>query len=86
MDRDRSLATEAKIVSYETVAPQHRPLFCTLKTAPPSLKQVQRCGAPRSEWWRMREKEADVISRVRLPIVTTVDDIWKKATDAIAKL
>ncbi|VDP16372.1 unnamed protein product [Heligmosomoides polygyrus] len=31
----------------------------------------------------MREKEAAVISCVRLPTVTTVDDTWKKATDAI---
>ncbi|VDP12653.1 unnamed protein product [Heligmosomoides polygyrus] len=30
-DRDRSLVTDAKIVPYETVAPQHRPLICTLK-------------------------------------------------------
>ncbi|VDP07432.1 unnamed protein product [Heligmosomoides polygyrus] len=31
----------------------------------------------------MREKEAAVISRVRLPTVTTFDESWKKATDAI---
>ncbi|VDO60933.1 unnamed protein product [Heligmosomoides polygyrus] len=31
----------------------------------------------------MKEKEAAVISRVRLPTVTTVDETWKKATDAI---
>ncbi|VDO99023.1 unnamed protein product [Heligmosomoides polygyrus] len=65
-DRDRSLVIDAKIVPYETVALQHRPLMCTLKTAPPRLKQ-----------------EAAVISRVRLPTVTTVDETWKKATDAI---
>ncbi|VDP15935.1 unnamed protein product [Heligmosomoides polygyrus] len=35
-DRDRSLVTDAKI---EMVAPQHRPLICTLKTDPPKLKQ-----------------------------------------------
>ncbi|VDO25030.1 unnamed protein product, partial [Heligmosomoides polygyrus] len=46
-DRDRSLVTDAKIVPYETVAPQHRPLICTLKIAPPRLKQVERCGAAR---------------------------------------
>ncbi|VDO93114.1 unnamed protein product [Heligmosomoides polygyrus] len=68
---------------YETVAPQHRPLICTFKNAPPSLKEVERCGAPRIKWWRMREKEAAVISRVWLPTVTTVDETWKKATDAI---
>ncbi|VDP30052.1 unnamed protein product [Heligmosomoides polygyrus] len=82
-DRDRSLVTDAKVVPYETVAPQRRPLICTLKIASPRLKQVERCGAARIKWWRMREKEAAVISRVRLPRVTSVDETWKKATDAI---
>ncbi|VDP36159.1 unnamed protein product [Heligmosomoides polygyrus] len=31
----------------------------------------------------MKEKEAAVISRVRLATVTTVDETWKKTTDAI---
>ncbi|VDP33762.1 unnamed protein product [Heligmosomoides polygyrus] len=31
----------------------------------------------------MREKEAAVISRVRLPTLTTVDGTWEMATDAI---
>ncbi|VDP12406.1 unnamed protein product [Heligmosomoides polygyrus] len=75
--------TDAKVVPYETVAPQHRLLICTLKIAPPRLKQVERCGVPRIKWWRMKEKEAAVIPRVRLQTVTTVDDTWKKATNAI---
>ncbi|VDP30874.1 unnamed protein product [Heligmosomoides polygyrus] len=82
-DRDRSLVTDAKVVPYETVAPQHRPLICTLKIASPRLKQVERCGAARIKRWRMKEKEAAVLSRVRSPTVTTVDETWKKATDAI---
>ncbi|VDP53861.1 unnamed protein product [Heligmosomoides polygyrus] len=82
-DRDRSIVTDAKVVPYETVAPQHRPLIYTLKIAPPRLKQVERCGAARIKRWRMREKEAAVISRVWLPTVTTVDETRKKATDAI---
>ncbi|VDO97605.1 unnamed protein product [Heligmosomoides polygyrus] len=53
-DRDRGLVTDAKVVPYETVAPQHRPLICTLKIAPPRLKQVERCGAARIKWWRMK--------------------------------
>ncbi|VDP14108.1 unnamed protein product [Heligmosomoides polygyrus] len=39
-DRDRRLVTDAKVVPYEKVAPQHRPLICTLKIAPPRQKQV----------------------------------------------
>ncbi|VDP13440.1 unnamed protein product [Heligmosomoides polygyrus] len=38
-DRDRGLVTDAKIVPYETIAPQHRPLICTLKIASPRQKQ-----------------------------------------------
>ncbi|VDO84366.1 unnamed protein product [Heligmosomoides polygyrus] len=47
VDEDKLLVTDAKIVPYETVAPQHRPLICALKIAPPRLKQVERCGAAR---------------------------------------
>ncbi|VDO19912.1 unnamed protein product [Heligmosomoides polygyrus] len=82
-DRDRSIVTDAKIMPYETVAPQHRPLVCTFKITPPRVQQVERCGAARLRWWRMKEKEAAAISRVQLPTVTTVDETWKKATDAI---
>ncbi|VDP14022.1 unnamed protein product [Heligmosomoides polygyrus] len=82
-DRDRSLVRDTKIVLYETVAPQQRPLICALKIAPPSVKKVERCGAPRIKWSRMRENEAAITSRVRLPTVTNVDETWKKATDAI---
>ncbi|VDO93779.1 unnamed protein product [Heligmosomoides polygyrus] len=64
-DRDRNLVTDAKIVPYETVALQHRPLICTLKVAPPRVQQGERCGAARIKWWRMREKEK---------AVTTVDN------------
>ncbi|VDO62277.1 unnamed protein product [Heligmosomoides polygyrus] len=38
--RDRRLVTDAKVVPYETVATQHRPLISTLKFAPPRLRQV----------------------------------------------
>ncbi|VDO74114.1 unnamed protein product [Heligmosomoides polygyrus] len=47
------------------------------------MKQIERCGAARIKWWRMEEKEAAMISRVQLPTVTTVDETWKEATDAI---
>uniref|UniRef100_A0A183G742 Reverse transcriptase domain-containing protein n=1 Tax=Heligmosomoides polygyrus TaxID=6339 RepID=A0A183G742_HELPZ len=33
----------------------------------------------------LKEKEAAVISRIRLPTVTTVDETWKDATDAITR-
>ncbi|VDO29016.1 unnamed protein product [Heligmosomoides polygyrus] len=71
-DRDRNIVTDAKIVPYETVAPQYRPLVCTLKITLPRVQQVERCGAASIKWWRMKEKEAAVISCIRLPTVTTV--------------
>ncbi|VDP49207.1 unnamed protein product [Heligmosomoides polygyrus] len=50
MRRQQSPVTDTKIVPYETVAPLHRSLIYTLKIAPPRLKQVERCGAPRIKW------------------------------------
>ncbi|VDO97112.1 unnamed protein product [Heligmosomoides polygyrus] len=46
-DRDRSIVTDAKIVPYETDAPQHRPLVCTVNITPLRVQQVERCGAAR---------------------------------------
>ncbi|VDO83073.1 unnamed protein product [Heligmosomoides polygyrus] len=83
--RDQGLVTDAKTVPYETVATQHRPLICSLKITPPRCKRVERCGTARIKWWRLKEKEAAVISRIRLPTVTTVDETWKEATDAITR-
>ncbi|VDO84993.1 unnamed protein product [Heligmosomoides polygyrus] len=82
--RDRGLVTDAKVVPYETVATQHRPLICTLKFAPPRQRQVERCGPARIKWWRMKEeKDAAVVARIRLPTVTNVEETWKRATDSI---
>uniref|UniRef100_A0A183G436 Integrase catalytic domain-containing protein n=1 Tax=Heligmosomoides polygyrus TaxID=6339 RepID=A0A183G436_HELPZ len=56
-DRDRCFVTDAKVVPYETAAPQHsqhQPLICTLKIAHLRPKQVERYVAPRIKWWRMR--------------------------------
>ncbi|VDP06179.1 unnamed protein product [Heligmosomoides polygyrus] len=40
-DRDRKLDTDAKVVLYESVASQHRPLIYTLKMTPPRIKQIE---------------------------------------------
>ncbi|VDP25154.1 unnamed protein product [Heligmosomoides polygyrus] len=50
-NRERCIVTDAKIVPYETVVPQHQPLIYTLNIAAPRLRQVERCGAPRMKWW-----------------------------------
>ncbi|VDP47203.1 unnamed protein product [Heligmosomoides polygyrus] len=53
------------------------------KNRPPRLKHVERFSPTRNKWWRLKEKEAAVISRVRLPTVTTVGETWKEAINAI---
>uniref|UniRef100_A0A7I4YFX0 Endonuclease-reverse transcriptase n=1 Tax=Haemonchus contortus TaxID=6289 RepID=A0A7I4YFX0_HAECO len=73
--RDQGLVTDAKTVPYETVATQHRPPICTVKIAPPKPKLAERCGSARTKWWRLKEKEAAVVSSILLPAVTTVDEI-----------
>ncbi|VDP10129.1 unnamed protein product [Heligmosomoides polygyrus] len=78
-NRDQGLVTDAKIVPYETVATQHRPLICTMKIAPLSTRQIERCGPPRNKWWRLKKNEAAVTSRIRLPTVTTVEETWRGA-------
>ncbi|VDO95393.1 unnamed protein product [Heligmosomoides polygyrus] len=37
------------------------------------------------KWWRLKKKEAAVISRIRLPTVTIVDETWKDATNATTR-
>ncbi|VDO90211.1 unnamed protein product [Heligmosomoides polygyrus] len=81
-NRDQGLVADAKIVPYETVATQHRPLICTTKIAPLSTRQIERCEPPRIKWWRLKENEAAVTSRIRLPTVTTVEETWRGATEA----
>ncbi|XGW12141.1 hypothetical protein V3C99_013097, partial [Haemonchus contortus] len=84
--RDQRHVTDAKTVPYETVATQHRPLICTLKIAPPKSKLAERCGPVRIKWWRLKEKEAAVVSSIMLPAVTTVEETWKGAAEAIPRV
>ncbi|VDP08090.1 unnamed protein product [Heligmosomoides polygyrus] len=77
--------SQTRSVPYETVATQHRPLICSLNITPSRCKHVDRCVSARIKWWRLKEKEAAVISRILLPTVTTVDESWKNATDAITR-
>nr|CDJ81375.1 unnamed protein product [Haemonchus contortus] len=84
--RDQGLVTDAKTVPYETVATQHRPLICTLKIAPPKPKLAERCGPARIKWWRLKEKEEAVVSSILLPAVTTVDETWTGAAEAITRV
>ncbi|VDP10495.1 unnamed protein product [Heligmosomoides polygyrus] len=82
-NRDQELVTDAKIVPYETVATQHRPLICTMKIAPLTTRQIERGGPARIKWWRLKENEAAVTSRIWLPTVTTVEETWRGATEAM---
>ncbi|XGW33662.1 hypothetical protein V3C99_017798 [Haemonchus contortus] len=40
----------------------------------------------RIKWWRPKEKEAAVVSSILLPAVTTVDESWKGAAEAITRV
>ena len=84
--RDKKLVTNAKVVPYETVTTQHRPLICTMKITPTRQKRDERCGQARIKWWRWREKEADIISRIHLPLVTTVEETWQTVTRKIGQV
>ncbi|VDP22621.1 unnamed protein product [Heligmosomoides polygyrus] len=69
------------IIGFVLVKDRDRSIVTDAKVVPNEM--VERCGTARIKLWRMREKEAAVISGVRLLTVTTVDETWKKATDAI---
>ncbi|KAL6729362.1 hypothetical protein Aduo_000423 [Ancylostoma duodenale] len=81
--RDQKLVTDAKVVPYETVTPQHRPLICTMKIKPPNQKRAERCRPARIRWWRLRERQVAVTSNIKLPPTTNVDETWQKVTDNI---
>ncbi|XGW06745.1 hypothetical protein V3C99_016790, partial [Haemonchus contortus] len=53
---------------------------------PPKSKLAERCGPARIKWWRLKEKEAAVVSSILLPAVTTVEETWKGAAEAITRV
>ncbi|VDO94682.1 unnamed protein product [Heligmosomoides polygyrus] len=77
------LVTDAKIVPYETVAPQHRPLICHFEDRPSEAEagRAMRC-TENQVVANDREGSSCDFSRTLLT-VTTVDETWRKATDTI---
>ncbi|VDL69479.1 unnamed protein product [Nippostrongylus brasiliensis] len=75
--RDAKFVSDAKVVPCETVATQHRPLICTMKFTPLKQKRVERCGHERIKWWRLKEKEAEIIGGIRMPPTVDVDGTWQ---------
>ncbi|VDL78746.1 unnamed protein product [Nippostrongylus brasiliensis] len=55
--RDAKLVSDAKIVPYETVATQHRPLICTMKITPPKRDTTDAIHAARLLVEKHREKQ-----------------------------
>lgn len=47
---DRRLVIDAKVVPYETVATQHRPLIVKMRIEPPKQKREDRTGPARTKW------------------------------------
>lgn len=37
----------------------------------------------RIKWWRLTEKETPVVSRIRLPTITNVEETWKRAANTM---
>uniref|UniRef100_A0A7I4Z469 Reverse transcriptase domain-containing protein n=1 Tax=Haemonchus contortus TaxID=6289 RepID=A0A7I4Z469_HAECO len=63
--RDQGLVTDAKTVPYEAVATQHRPLICTLKSAPPKPKIAESILLPAvTTVDKTRKGAAEAITRV----------------------
>ncbi|VDL74866.1 unnamed protein product [Nippostrongylus brasiliensis] len=75
--RDAKLHSDAKVVPYETVATQHRPLIYTMNITPPKQMRVERCGQEYIKWLRLKKKEDEVIGGMRLPPIVDVDNTWQ---------
>uniref|UniRef100_A0A7I4YDH8 Reverse transcriptase domain-containing protein n=1 Tax=Haemonchus contortus TaxID=6289 RepID=A0A7I4YDH8_HAECO len=62
---------------------RHRDHGLVTDIAPPKPKLAERCEPARIKLWRLKEKEEAVVSSILLPAVTTVDETWKGAAEAI---
>ncbi|VDL71287.1 unnamed protein product [Nippostrongylus brasiliensis] len=75
--RDDKLVTDAKVMPYEMVATQHRPLICTMKIIPLKGEWVERCGHSRIKWWRIKGNEASMIARIQMSSIVSVEEAWQ---------
>ncbi|XP_068084653.1 uncharacterized protein, partial [Anabrus simplex] len=64
-------------------AMQHRPVICKLRMKPPRAEFIPRNGPKRIKWWRYKEKEADIVTKITVPPITTVEESWTKLKDAV---
>uniref|UniRef100_A0A7I4Y7H2 Reverse transcriptase domain-containing protein n=1 Tax=Haemonchus contortus TaxID=6289 RepID=A0A7I4Y7H2_HAECO len=53
---------------------------------PPKPKLAERCGPERIKWWRLKEKEAAVVSNILLSARTAVDETWERAAESITRV
>ncbi|WP_218939395.1 endonuclease/exonuclease/phosphatase family protein, partial [Wolbachia endosymbiont of Atemnus politus] len=83
--RDLKFVLDTKVIPYETVATQHRPLVCKIRIAPPRQKREERNGPKRIKWWQMKKQENDLIERISLPHITNVDETWRITTKVITE-
>ncbi|VDO19711.1 unnamed protein product [Heligmosomoides polygyrus] len=70
-------------IDFILVKHRDRRVVTDAKFATPRLRHVERCGPPRIKWWQLKENTSALVSRIRLPTATTVDETWKDATDTI---
>lgn len=82
---DLQSVLDVKVVPSETVATQHRPLVGRMKIMPLKMQKEERTGPARTKWWKFKEKEAAVISKIVLPSIINVEDTWRELAESIAK-
>ncbi|XP_049947889.1 uncharacterized protein LOC126456178 [Schistocerca serialis cubense] len=80
--RDLKDVLDAQVIPYETVATQHRPLICKLRTKLPTNKHIDCTGPVRTSWWKFKNKEAAIIARITLSPITTVEESWEKVKES----
>ncbi|VDO81667.1 unnamed protein product [Heligmosomoides polygyrus] len=79
-DRDRNLVTDAKVVPYRPTTSTADMCF---EDRPSEAEARRAMRSVKDQVVVSEKKEAAVTLRIRLPTVTTVDETWKNATDAI---
>lgn len=81
--RDLKLVQDAKVVPSETTTTQHRPLICTMSVEPPKPRRPDPSGPARIKWWRFKEAENEMVGRLSLPPVNSVQQAWSEVKASV---
>ena len=83
--RNLSDVLDAKIIPYEGVVTQHRPVICKLGIKTPRTDCLIRNETKRIKWWKFKEKEANIIAKNKIPPIASVEKTWNRLKDATHK-